>query len=131
MNEKLASVQIDIDEAPGHAVLSPRGYLNALTGDHIDKMCAALIEKGTRYFIVNFSHVEVINTIGISILVGIIEKVLKRQGLVYFTGLDSTNREIFDILNLGAVAMIFPDDASAIDHIESDREAMKRQACVH
>lgn len=104
----------------------PVGYLNALTGERIDKLCEELLGHGMRYIIINFSRVELINTIGISILVGIIDKVLGRQGLVYFTELGGTNREIFDVLGLTAVALIFPDDIAAREHMFRDRETLRR-----
>ena len=128
MNNPRATLKIEVEKANDHAVIRPRGYLNALTGDQIDKVCEKLIGEGIVYFIVNFGEVELINTIGISILVGIIEKVLAKQGLVYFTGLDATNREIFEVLNLNSVAMVFPDDVSAREHMVADREAMRRRA---
>ncbi len=112
---------IEIREADDHAAIIPRGYLNALTGDHIDKACEQLIERGVRYVIINFGQIELINTIGISILVGIIEKVLARHGLVYFTELGGTNREIFEVLGLQSVAMIFPTDEDALAHMRNDR----------
>jgi anti-anti-sigma factor len=117
---------IEVQEAEDHAVITPIGYLNALTGEQIDKVCESLIARGIHYFIINFAQVELINTIGISILVGLIEKVLSRQGLVYFTELGGTNREIFEVLNLTSVAMIFPNDASARAHLRRDRETLRR-----
>jgi anti-anti-sigma factor len=117
---------IDVIEADDHAVIVPQGYLNALTGDQIDKVCEKLLERGIRYYIVNFGQVETINTIGISILVGLIEKVLARQGLVYFTELGGTTREIFEVLNLTTVALIFPSDNAAREHLRRDRATMKR-----
>lgn len=119
-------LSIEVQEAADHAVITPVGYLNALTGEQIDKVCEALFDKGLRYFIINFAQVELINTIGISILVGIIEKVLNRQGLVYFTELGGTNREIFDVLNLSSVALIFSDDNAAREHMRRDRETLRR-----
>ena len=126
MDNKGAPLTIEVTEHEDHAVLVPQGYLNALTGDQIDKVCEQLLARGIRYYIVNFGQVEMINTIGISILVGLIEKVLARQGLVYFTELGGTTREIFEVLNLNTVAMIFPSDASAVEHLRRDREAMRR-----
>ena len=119
-------LSIEVHEADDHAVIVPSGYLNALTGDQIDKVCEALVERDVRYFIVNFGKIEVINTIGISILVGLIERVLTLRGLVYFTELTGTNREIFEVLNLTSVAMVFATDDEAIAHMRRDREAVRR-----
>lgn len=119
-------LSIEVHEAEDHAVIMPVGYLNALTGERIDKVCEELLSRDLRYIIINFSRVEMINTIGISILVGIIDKVLTRQGVIYFTELGGTNKEIFEVLNLTSVAMIFPDDFSAHEHMARDRATMKR-----
>lgn len=119
-------LEMDVQEDGEIATIVPGGYLNALTGDRIDKACDELIGRGSRYIIVNFSQIEMINTIGISILVGIIEKVVTRHGLVYFTHLGGTNREIFEVLGLSSVAMIFPDEQSAREHIEHDRQTYRR-----
>ena len=121
-----APLLIDVDERDDHAVIAPTGYLNALTGDRIDKVCDELVARGIQYIIINFSRVELINTIGISILVGVFEKVLKRQGIVYLTELTGTNREIFDVLGLGSVAMIFADDNAAREHLRRDKESQRR-----
>lgn len=126
MDGRELPLSIEVCEAADHAIITPVGYLNALTGERIDKVCEELLGRGLHYIIINFSRVELINTIGISILVGIIDKVLGHEGLVYFTELGGTNREIFEVLNLTSVAMVFPDDASAQAHMHHDREAMRR-----
>lgn len=117
---------IAVQECGDYAVLQPAGYLNALTGDLIDKACAELIGRGTRYLIINFSEITMVNTIGISILVGIIEKALEQGGLAYFTELGLTDRRIFEVLNLGTVAVIFDSDDEAITHLRRDQEAVRR-----
>ena len=115
-----------VEQLEDHAIIRPEGYLNALLGDQIDKLCAGLIEKGTCYIIINFSKVSMVNTIGISILIGIIEKVLQKNGLVYFTELGATGRQIFEVLNLTTVALIFESDDEAREHLARDRDAVRR-----
>jgi anti-anti-sigma factor len=117
---------IKVDRYDDHVVITPAGYLNAMTGDQIDKLCDRLIAEKMRYIIINFSMIEVINTIGISILVGIFEKVISRQGIVYLTQLAGANREIFDVLGLSTVAMLFETDDAARIHMRRDQETMKR-----
>jgi anti-anti-sigma factor len=119
-------LSIEVQRADDHAVITPVGYLNALTGEQIDNVCDKLLAEQVHYFIINFNRVEVINTIGISILVGIFEKVVARQGIVYLTELAGANREIFDVLGLSAVAMLFDSDAAAQQHLRRDKETMRR-----
>jgi anti-anti-sigma factor len=126
VNEHRAPLSIEVIESKDHAVIVPCGYLNAMTGDQIDKVCETLLGRGIHYVIINFSKVELINTIGISILVGIFEKVLSHEGIVYLTHLGGTNREIFDVLGLGSVAMILPDDKTALEHMRRDQDTQRR-----
>lgn len=117
-----ARLRIEVDQGEDHAVIRPKGYLNASAGDQIDKEVSRLVGRQIKYVIVNFGQVEMINTIGISFLVGIIEKVGSIGGLVYLTELGGTNREVFEVLNLTSVALIFPDDESARRHMRRDDE---------
>lgn len=126
MNREDFPLSVSVDEGDEYAVITPSGYLNALTGDHIDKVCEQLVDRQFKYFIINFSRVELINTIGISILVGIIEKVRTQQGRVYFAELDATNRDIFEVLSLSTVALICPTNDAALEHLRRDRETLRR-----
>lgn len=119
-------LSIPIETRDDFAIIRPAGYLNALAGDRIDKVCRRLLDDGTRYVIINFREVSMVNTIGISVLVGIIEKVLEHNGLVYFTELGATDRQIFEVLNLTTVALIFDSDEDACHHLGRDREAVRR-----
>lgn len=126
MTNENGNIGIHVEEFDDYAIVRPEGYLNALIGDQIDKTCSTLIEKGAHYIIINFSKVSMVNTIGISILIGIIEKVLQKNGLVYFTELGATGRHIFEVLNLTTVALIFESDDDARDHMCRDQEAVRR-----
>lgn len=119
-------LSIPIETYDDYTIIRPAGYLNALAGDRIDKVCRRLLDDGTRYVIINFREVSMVNTIGISVLVGIIEKVLEHNGLVYFTELGATDRQIFEVLNLTTVALIFDSDEDACEHLGRDREAVRR-----
>lgn len=122
-NEQLS---IPVEQHDDYAIIRPTGYLNAFIGDRIDKACERLVAQGTHYIVINFRDVTMVNTIGISILIGIIERMIQHEGLVYFTELGSTDREIFEVLDLATISMIFQSDADAIEHMKRDREAVRR-----
>ena len=119
---------IPVEQHEDHVVIRPRGYLNALTGVHIEKSCEEAVKGGVRYVIINFSQVSMVNTIGISILFAIIENVIRKNGLVYFTELGATDRQVFEALNLSTVALIFESDEAAREHLGHDLEAVRREA---
>lgn len=119
-------LSIGVERFDDYAVVRPVGYLNAFIGDQIDKACDRLLAEGIHYIIINFRNVTMVNTIGISILIGIIERMIQHEGLVYFTELGATDREIFEVLDLSTISIIFGSDADAIEHMKRDREAVRR-----
>ena len=55
--------------------ITPINYINKVEGENLEKVCDAFLAKGTHKFVIDFSGTDIINSIGISILIGIIEKI--------------------------------------------------------
>lgn len=82
------------------AVIYPGPYLNQLRGESIESQCQELLEGGIRRIVINFEETELINSIGISILLGVIESVNHAQGALVLSNLNGSNRELFEMLGL-------------------------------
>src|ERR1041385_1376752 len=82
------------------AVIYPGPYLNQLRGENIEIQCQELLDAGIRNIVINFDETELINSIGISILLGVIESVNNARGLLVLSNLNSSNRELFEMLGL-------------------------------
>jgi anti-anti-sigma factor len=82
------------------AVIYPGLYLNQLRGESIESQCQELLASGVRRIVVNFQDTELINSIGISILLGVIESVNESEGALMLSNLSSSNRELFEMLGL-------------------------------
>jgi anti-anti-sigma factor len=82
------------------AVIYPGSYLNQLRGETIERRCLELISEGVRNLVINFQETELINSIGISMLMGVIEAVHNTSGVLVLSNLNSTNRELFQVLGL-------------------------------
>jgi len=81
-------------------VLCAENYINNIEGENLEKVCNAFLAKGTHKFVIDFSGTEIINSIGISILIGIIEKIRNKKGLALFAGLTKVNHDIFNMVGL-------------------------------
>jgi len=92
--------QIKSRTTEGVAVIYPGPYLNQLRGEIVERHCQELIGNGIRKIVVNFSETELINSIGISILLGVIEAVNENHGSLVLCGLNDSNRELFEMLGL-------------------------------
>ena len=82
------------------AVIYPGPYLNQLRGEDVEIQCQEFLTSGVRRIVINFEETELINSIGISILLGVIESVNHVQGLLVLSNLNSSNRELFEMLGL-------------------------------
>jgi anti-anti-sigma factor len=96
----MTSVDISMRFVEGVAVLYPGAYLNQLRGEAIERRCQELLGEGVRHIVINFAETELINSIGISILLGVIEAVNDAQGTLVMSNLGTSNRELFDMLGL-------------------------------
>ena len=82
------------------AVIYPGPYLNQLRGESIEIQCQEFLATGVRRIVINFEETELINSIGISILLGVIESVNRAQGALVLSNLNASNRELFEMLGL-------------------------------
>src|SRR5713101_1604616 len=82
------------------AVIYPGPYLNQLRGESIENQCEEFLASGVRRIVINFEETELINSIGISILLSVIESVNRAQGTMVLSNLNASNRELFEMLGL-------------------------------
>ena len=82
------------------AVIYPGPYLNQLRGEDVENQCQEFLTSGVRRIVINFEETELINSIGISILLGVIESVNHVQGSLVLSNLNASNRELFEMLGL-------------------------------
>lgn len=75
-------------------------YLNKLSGEKLEYECRRLLDQGCEEIEVNFSHTEMVNSIGISILLGIIDIAARSNARVVFTDVANDKVELFDMLGL-------------------------------
>jgi anti-anti-sigma regulatory factor len=89
-----------VEPASGPSVIYAGDYLNKLTGERIEYECRRRLEAGHSEIIVDFSHTELVNSIGISILLGLIDIVAAHGGSVAFSKMNDNTIELFDMLGL-------------------------------
>jgi len=75
-------------------------YLNKLSGEQIEYECRRRIEAGCRELVVNFSQTEIVNSIGISILLGVIDTAANNGASVAFSDVNQDTIELFEMLGL-------------------------------
>ena len=96
------------------AVLSTDGYINNQGGEEIARQAYVQLESGARALVLNLEKTRIVNSIGISILIEVLEKVMDRKGKLAFCGLTPTIDKTFRIMGLAQYAAIYPTEAEAV-----------------
>ena len=82
------------------AIVFAGDYLNKLSGEQIERECKRKLNEGCSELIVNFSKTEVVNSIGVSILLGVIDSAKELGAQIVFSDVKEETAELFDMLGL-------------------------------
>ncbi len=96
------------------AILHTKGYINNVGGEEIATRAYELLDGGVRTLLLDLRETKIVNSIGISILIEIIEKAMERNGRVAFCCLTPVIHKTFHIMGLANYAKIFDSEESAI-----------------
>lgn len=102
------------DQRNGLAVIYTEGYINNQGGEEIARVAYELIEQGQSQLLLNLAGTKIVNSIGISILIEIIEKMLEIDGKLAFCSLTPTIEKTFHIMGLAQYAGIYEDEEKAV-----------------
>ena len=72
----------------------------ASRGEKIERECRRKLEAGCKTLIVNFSETEIVNSIGVSILLGVIDAANDANAKVVFSDINDDTIELFEMLGL-------------------------------
>jgi anti-anti-sigma factor len=113
------SLKLSVDRRGGVAVIYTDGYINNQGGEEIAKIAYGLLDEGFKTLLLNLAGTKIVNSIGISILIEIIEKMLEVGGKLAFCNLTPTIDKTFHIMGLAQYSSIYPDEAAAFSGLGS------------
>ena len=111
------SLKLTTDVREDLAVIYTEGYINNQGGEQIARAAYQLIDNGHKRLLLNLAGTKIVNSIGISILIEIIEKMLEIDGKLAFCNLTPTIEKTFNIMGLTQYADIHPDEETAVGRI--------------
>jgi anti-anti-sigma factor len=82
------------------AVIYAGDYLNKLSGERIERECRRQLEMGCRAIIINFHETELVNSIGVSILLGVIDAAQTTGAHLVFADVNHQTVQLFEMLGL-------------------------------
>ena len=109
------SLKLTVDsQRNGVAVIYTEGYINNQGGEEIAKVAYDLINEGHSRLLLNLAGTKIVNSIGISILIEIIERMIEVDGQLAFCSLTPTIEKTFHIMGLAQYAGIYSDEEVAL-----------------
>jgi anti-anti-sigma factor len=119
MNDEQMRLSKDI-MADGFGLIAAAGYINNEGGQAIADAATELIDGGCGTLLIDLDGTRIINSIGVSILLEIMEKLLEDKGTLAFCNLTPTISKTFEIMGLVQYATVYPDRDTARSELMGD-----------
>ncbi|HEX8290228.1 MAG TPA: STAS domain-containing protein [Pyrinomonadaceae bacterium] len=107
------------ETGPGEvAVVYAGDYVNKMSGQRIERECLTRMEGGCRALVINFRDTELVNSIGVSILLGVIDEAERRGTRVAFSNVSLHTLKLFELLGLTRLVVLADSDDEALATLE-------------
>jgi len=119
MNEERINISQDLlsDDV---GVIAASGYINNEGGQAIADAANNLMGQGCKTLLIDLDGTRIINSIGVSILLEILEKLMDEKGQLAFCNLTPTISKTFEIMGLVQYASVYSDREAARAAIVGD-----------
>jgi anti-anti-sigma factor len=82
------------------ATIFASDYLNKFSAEKIERECRQQLAAGCKTLVVNFRDTEIVNSVGISILVGVINAAADTEAKIIFSEVNEHTIQLFEVLGL-------------------------------
>jgi anti-sigma B factor antagonist len=102
-------------ETNGIIIIETDGYLNNVGGEAISAIVYEKITNGSTKFLINMASTKIVNSIGVSILIEIIEKLQEVDGKIGYYNLAPIVAKTFNIMGLTKYSTVFETEENAVN----------------
>ena len=104
------------------AVVYAGDYLNKLSGERVERECRQQLAEGCRALVVDFRQTGMVNSIGVSILLGVIDAAERDGAPLVFAGANSQAAQVFEMLGLTRHVRLAETAEAALRILEGDSD---------
>jgi stage II sporulation protein AA (anti-sigma F factor antagonist) len=90
------------------------GYLNSFLGEEVERIVGTQFQGRMRRLLLNFGQTRMVNSIGISYIIGVVEKVMQGDGQLAFCEVSRINRDLFSVTGLSKYVRSFDTEQEAL-----------------
>jgi len=115
MSESLTGGSPPASQGDEAAVVYAGDYVNKMSGQRIERECLQKLECGCRALVISFRDTELVNSIGVSILLGVIDVAERRGARVAFSNVGMHTVKLFELLGLTRLVVLAESEEAALD----------------
>ena len=123
MAETAAETPVQTRRIGDTAIIYASDYLNKLSGERIERECKRQLESGSRALVINFRDTELVNSIGVSILMGVIDAAEQSNARLIFSDVNTHTASLFEMLGLTRHIMLVKDEEEALSQLNTQTNA--------
>ena len=113
----MSDFSLTVKEEGNVVIIQTTGYLNNVGGEKISEVCYEKIDTGKNLFLLDLAGSKVVNSIGVSILIEIIEKLQDIDGKLGYFNLAPIVEKTFNIMGLTKYSTVYSSEEEAIKEI--------------
>ena len=111
----MAEFSLNVRDEGDVVIIETTGYLNNIGGEKVSQACYEKMENGKKLFLLNLENSKVVNSIGVSILIEIIEKLQDVDGKIGYYNLAPIVEKTFNIMGLTKYSTVFYSESEGLD----------------
>ena len=98
-------------------IIETNGYLNNVGGEAVSAVVYEKIAQGQTKFLINMAGTKIVNSIGVSILIEIIEKLQEVNGKIGYYNLAPIVAKTFNIMGLTKYSTVHETEEAAVNEL--------------
>ena len=111
----MSDFSLSVREEGDVVIIETTGYLNNVGGEKISEVCYEKMDGGKKHFLLNLENSKVVNSIGVSILIEIIEKLQDVGGKLGYYNLAPIVEKTFNIMGLTKYSSVYSSESEGIE----------------
>ena len=111
----MAEFSLNVRDEGDVVIIETNGYLNIVGGEKVSEACYEKMESGKKLFLLNLENSKVVNSICVSILIEIIEKLQDVDGKIGYYNLAPIVEKTFNIMGLTKYSTVFYSESEGLE----------------
>ena len=111
----MSEFNLNIREEGDIVIIETTGYLNNVGGEKISEACYEQMNSGKKFFLLNLENSKVVNSIGVSILIEIIEKLQDVDGKLGYYNLAPIVEKTFNIMGITKYSSVYGSESEGLE----------------